>query len=49
MTPTADTDRLAAFAAATDTSPFAEAFWRTYGPQHRIDTIVAWAMAGGAQ
>lgn len=49
MTPTADTDRQAAYQAAVDTSPFAESFWRELGEDRRVAAIVEWAMTGGAK
>ena len=32
-----------------DTSPFAQAFWATFGDDRRRDVLVAWATSGGAK
>ena len=48
-TPTADTDRQAAYQAAVDTSPFAQGFWAELGEGRRVAAIVEWAMTGGAK
>jgi len=49
LSPTATTDRYAECAALADTSPFAQAFWATFGDDRRRDVLVAWATSGGAK